>query len=38
MKKKHLLKRIEKISVSPKMLFASHVVTIVYNGLDKQEI
>jgi len=35
--KKHLLKRIDKITVSPKMLFASQVVTIVHNEIDRQE-
>jgi tRNA (pseudouridine54-N1)-methyltransferase len=35
--KRHLLKRIEKITVSPKMLFASQVLTIVHNELDRQE-
>lgn len=36
--KRHLLKRIDKVSVSPKMLFASQVVTIVHNEADRQEI
>jgi len=35
--KKHLLKRIDKVTVSPKMLFASQVLTIVHNELDRQE-
>jgi tRNA (pseudouridine54-N1)-methyltransferase len=35
--KRHLLKRIDKITVSPKMLFASQVLTIVHNELDRQE-
>ena len=34
--KRHLLKRIDKISVSPKVLFASQVVTIVHNEIDRQ--
>lgn len=34
--KRHLLKRIDKITVSPKMLFASQVLTIVHNELDRQ--
>jgi tRNA (pseudouridine54-N1)-methyltransferase len=33
--KHHLLNRIDKISVSPKMLFASQVVTIVHNEIDR---
>lgn len=36
--KRKLLKRIDKISVSPKVLFASQVVTIVHNELDRNEI
>jgi tRNA (pseudouridine54-N1)-methyltransferase len=36
--KKHLLKRIDKITVSPRMLFASQVLTIVHNELDRQQI
>ena len=36
--KKSLLKRIDKISVSPKTLFASQVVTIVHNEIDRQQI
>ena len=35
--KRHLLKRIDKVTVSPKMLFASQVLTIVHNELDRQE-
>ena len=35
--KKSLLKRIDKISVSPKTLFASHVVVLVHNEIDRQE-
>lgn len=35
--KRHLLKRIDKVSVSPKILFASQVVTIVHNEIDRQE-
>jgi len=35
--KRHILKRIDKITVSPKMLFASQVLTIVHNELDRQE-
>jgi tRNA (pseudouridine54-N1)-methyltransferase len=35
--KRHLLKRIDKITVSPKMLFASQVLTIVHNELDRWE-
>ena len=35
--KRHLLKRIDKISVSPKILFASQVLTIVQNEIDRQE-
>lgn len=35
--KRHILKRIDKITVSPKMLFASQVVTIVHNEIDRQE-
>lgn len=34
--KRHLLKRIDKVSVSPKMLFASQVLTIVHNEIDRQ--
>jgi tRNA (pseudouridine54-N1)-methyltransferase len=34
--KRHLLKRIDKVSVSPKILFASQVVTIVHNEIDRQ--
>lgn len=34
--KKHLLKRIDKISVSPKTLFASQVVTLVHNEIDRK--
>ena len=36
--KRHLLKRIDKLSVSPRMLFASQVVTIVHNEIDRSEI
>ncbi|VVB80694.1 tRNA (pseudouridine(54)-N(1))-methyltransferase [uncultured archaeon] len=36
--KRHLLKRIDKITVSPKMLFASQVLTIVHNEIDRKEI
>lgn len=36
--KKHLLKRIDKVSVSPKMLFASQVVTLIHNELDRTNI
>lgn len=36
--KRHILKRIDKVTVSPKMLFASQVLTIVHNELDRQEI
>ena len=36
--KKHILKRIDKISVSPKMLFASQVVTVVHNEVDRQTV
>jgi len=36
--KKHLLKRIDKITVSPRVLFASQVLTIVHNELDRQQI
>ena len=35
--KKHILKRIDKISVSPKMLFASQAVTIVHNEIDRNQ-
>lgn len=35
--KRRLLKRIDKVSVSPKILFASQVVTIVHNEIDRQE-
>jgi len=35
--KRHILKRIDKITVSPKILFASQVLTIVHNELDRQE-
>jgi len=35
--KRHLLKRIDKVSVSPKMLFASQVLTLVHNEIDRQE-
>ena len=35
--KRHLLKRIDKLSVSPKMLFASHVLTLLHNEIDRQE-
>ncbi|MEM4330870.1 MAG: tRNA (pseudouridine(54)-N(1))-methyltransferase TrmY [Candidatus Pacearchaeota archaeon] len=35
--KRHLLKRIDKISVSPKVLFASQVITLVHNEIDRQE-
>lgn len=34
--KRKLLKRIDKISVSPKILFASQVVTIVHNEMDRK--
>jgi tRNA (pseudouridine54-N1)-methyltransferase len=34
--KKHLLKRIDKITVSPRILFASQVLTIVHNEMDRQ--
>lgn len=34
--KKHLLKRIDKITVSPRILFASQVLTIVHNEIDRQ--
>jgi tRNA (pseudouridine54-N1)-methyltransferase len=36
--KRHTLKRIDKITVSPKMLFASQVLTIVHNEIDRQQI
>jgi tRNA (pseudouridine54-N1)-methyltransferase len=36
--KRHLLKRIDKVSVSPKILFASQVVTIVHNEIDRQTV
>ena len=36
--KRHLLKRIDKITVSPKMLFASQVLTIVHNEIDRSEV
>jgi tRNA pseudouridine-54 N-methylase len=36
--KKHLLKRIDKVSVSPKILFASQVLTIVNNEFDRREL
>jgi tRNA (pseudouridine54-N1)-methyltransferase len=36
--KRHILKRIDKITVSPKVLFASQVLTIVHNELDRQQI
>jgi len=35
--KRHILKRIDKITVSPKILFASQVVTLVHNEIDRQE-
>ncbi len=35
--KRHLLKRIDKVSVSPKMLFASQVVTLVHNEIDRSQ-
>lgn len=34
--KRRLLKRIDKVSVSPKILFASQVVTIIHNEIDRQ--
>jgi tRNA (pseudouridine54-N1)-methyltransferase len=34
--KKRFLKRIDKISVGPKILFASQVMTILHNELDRQ--
>ncbi len=36
--KKPLLKRIDKISVSLKTLFASHVVVLIHNEIDRQSI
>ncbi|MEM4605759.1 MAG: tRNA (pseudouridine(54)-N(1))-methyltransferase TrmY [Candidatus Pacearchaeota archaeon] len=36
--KRHLLKRIDKISVSPKTLFASHVFVLIHNELDRQGV
>lgn len=35
--KSKFLKRIDKISVSPKMLFASQVITLIHNEIDFQE-
>jgi tRNA (pseudouridine54-N1)-methyltransferase len=35
--KKRLLKMVDKISVSPKILFASQVMTIIHNEIDRQE-
>jgi len=35
--KKKFLKRIDKISVGPKILFASQVVTILHNEIDRKE-
>ncbi len=35
--KRHILKRIDKVSVSPKILFASQVVTIVHNEIDRRQ-
>ncbi len=36
--KKKFLKRIESISVSPKVLFASQVLTLIHNELDRENI
>ena len=35
--KKKLLKKIDKISVGPKTLFASQVITIIHNEIDRAE-
>lgn len=35
--KKKFLKQIDKISVGPKILFASQVMTIIHNEIDRQE-
>ncbi|MCK5321118.1 hypothetical protein KAJ38_00910 [Candidatus Pacearchaeota archaeon] len=35
--KKKFLKKIDKISVGPKILFASQVITILHNEVDRQE-
>jgi tRNA (pseudouridine54-N1)-methyltransferase len=35
--KRHLLKKIDKISVSPYTLFASQVVTIIHNEIDRKD-